>query len=430
MRNHFMSKLQCEFTMLSCLGSSEKYGVFQTLWIVLTILISRDVTDALTGKQMKLIIYQEDDQPCTHGLKVYENAVFTDNFNEISIPTFPGIKGSFCINYCIRTGLCNAIFVAKTNENDFEWCTAYKIERKDINVTALTEETSAHVMDTWEGGAVPEKSELVTLDIDACCPNNCPNQCDCENTEEGSFQCFPGFTTCPWSGPDAEVHLAFPEDTVWDRFAGNMMYTEGIAGQALWLDGSTTVEKNMANSDGCWMDVKTCQEEGFSVAFWFKIISDSGLKFSLDEVGVISAIDTEVKQGWAIELINYESRYYLKFQVHDMQNPLKAAYKEIENDLQFNQWFHYIAVYQYRFPNDEANVLFKIYKNGQLYNNGFSNYIIWAIHEDSVNKLAFGRRYLNVNISPHFNGMLDDLLIFDGSLDDALASKLHANYQN
>ncbi len=415
-----MSELQCKLTMFSCLRLPEKYAVFQILWIMFTILISRDVTDALAGKQMKLIIYQENDQTCTHGLNVYENAVFTDNFNKISVPIFQGLKDSFCINYCIRTGLCNAIFVAKTNENDFEWCTVYKIERKDISVTNLTEETSAHVMDTWKGGSVPEKSELVTLDIDACCPNECPNQCDCENTEDGSFQCFPGFTTCPWSGPDAEVHIAFTEDTVWDGLVENVMYTEGIVGQALWLDGSTGLEMTMAGNKGCWKDLSSCKEEGFSVSFWLKIPS-----VPLSEVGFVSAIRNLLYEGWALIFVNNA----LKFQIHDMQIPGKAAYKEIEYSLVLDQWFHYIAVYQYKVSNGDVNSLFKIYKNGQAYNDGTGQYLLWSFSDESVDKLAFGKRYFEETLL-FSNVVLDDFLIFDGSINDVMASKLHQNYNN
>ncbi len=83
--------------------------------------VSHNVAVETKGIDMKLLIYQGDDEPCVNGMKVYYNTAFLDSFIEISIPTFSGMKESYCINYCIRTGLCNAIIIARSKEYQYEY---------------------------------------------------------------------------------------------------------------------------------------------------------------------------------------------------------------------------------------------------------------------------------------------------------------------
>ncbi len=76
---------------------------------------SLEITNEIVGKTMTLLIYQDIDKPCVHEIKSYRNAIFsTEFFKQISIPLYHGIDSSYCMNYCIRTVSCDAIFVAKS----------------------------------------------------------------------------------------------------------------------------------------------------------------------------------------------------------------------------------------------------------------------------------------------------------------------------
>ncbi len=405
-------------------------------------LILVKVTGDITGTDMKLLIYEENDQICIHDIKTYKNAIFNDAFMEISIPMFKGMKHTYCTNYCIRTGLCNAIIVAQSNEKkyqdgeneylaEFDWCTTYKIQKKDINVTDLTSLHPEPVVNIWNGGILPNKPELTVINFNACCPNQCPKECKCQNTEDGLFICTSPLSSFEWFGPEVKVHLPFEEATCWTDIVGNIQFAEGMANKALLLDGQTSLEINMVNNGGCWKNVGSCGEGGFSVAFWIKIISNYGFENHRTNVGIISAVEKWDKEGWAVLINNWEPNCNLKFEVYDWQIGDKIAYVNIEKALKFNQWSHYAASYHYRRPNDDPNVLFQIYKNGELYNNGYARYYVHGqvISEGNMNKLAFGRRYLNQNIGPHANVVLDDLLIIDGNFNNELASTLYQSYQ-
>ncbi len=194
--------------------------------------VSHNVAGETKGTNMKLLIHKGDDEPCVNSMKVYNNAIFLDSFIEISIPIFPGMKESYCINYCIRTSLCNAIFIAKSKEYDygensnvfysywykFDWCKVYTIQRKDINVTDLTLDVSAPVISTWpEGGALPDQSELTFIQFDGCCPNKCSNETICKNTVGGSFLCL-------------NVYLEFDDNMIPDAIVGNYQLSDGMTG--------------------------------------------------------------------------------------------------------------------------------------------------------------------------------------------------------
>ncbi len=416
------------------------YSISLTVFCGGALSILVGVTGEMMGTDMKLIIYHQNDQNCIHDIKVYKNAVFNDNFTEISIPKFPGMTDSYCTNYCIRTQLCNAVIVAQSTEyeyqdreyvylTEFDWCAAYKIQKKDINVTDLASSKQSAVVDTWDGGIIPNKSQLIIISIDACCPNQCPKECDCQKTEDGQFLCTSPLSNFEWYGPEAKVHLPFEKDTCWTDIVGNVQFADGMANKALLLDGQTTLEINMVNQGGCWKDVSSCKSIGFSVAFWVKVLSDAGFEDHEKIVGVISALRRWEKEGWGFHIINWESKYYIKFQVNDLRNAGRSAFKEIEVSLQFNQWLHYAASYRYKDQNEDPNVLFKIFKNGQRNSYGNAHYLDNVLSKDDVNKLAFGRWFFNQNTGPYANIMLDDLLIIDGTFNEAVASQLYQSYQ-
>ena len=380
---------------------------------------------------MKILIYQGDDEPCcVHMMKVYENAIFQDNFTEVSIPEFTEMKGSYCINYCIQTKLCNAMFIAKSMEY---WCKAYRIHRNEANITALTSSMSAPVINTWNGGAIPNESELTLIDFDACCPNACSSGSVCKNNKDTSFTCIFGSfegLQIQWTGPKAVVYIPFDEGLTPDEVVGNFQLTDGVSEQALYLDGSTSIDINTPGGNmACWKHVSSCKTTGFSVAFWIQVISNTGFENHQDQVGVLTAMRATNKEGWEVNLLNYNHNLLLKMRVNNLLIPGKLALKEFDENFPLNEWIHYIAVYQYTEPNDDANVLFHMYKNGQSYNNRYGHYSSGTIESDIVQKLVFGRRYFSTESGPYSNVKLDEVLVFNGSLDASQVLNLYQNYQ-
>ncbi len=80
------------------------------------------------------------------------------------------MKDSYCTNYCIRSGLCNAIFLAYNNtENEilkFNWCAVYNVDSKNLNITTLDRTTTVSVVNTWaKHGGIPQESKLIILGI-------------------------------------------------------------------------------------------------------------------------------------------------------------------------------------------------------------------------------------------------------------------------
>ncbi len=292
----------------------------------------------------------------------------------------------------------------------------YRIQKNEINVTDLTLNISAPVISTWpEGGVLPDQSELTFIQFDGCCPNKCSNDTICKNTVGGSFLCL-------------NVYLEFDYNMIPDAIIGNFQLSDGMTGQALWLDGATTIDLIIPGNSGCWRQLSTCETRGFTLAFWIKVISNSGFENHQDTVGVITAMRAWGKEGWGLKLMNSNSNHILKMHVADMQNPDQHAWKEIDKNVLYHEWNHYITVYQYALPNNDANVLFQFYKNGQPHNNGFGHFTSDAVNQDIVDKLAFGRRYFNTNSGPYANVMLDEVMIIDGDLDDSSAFNLYQSY--
>ena len=101
-------------------------------------------------------------------MKEDENVIFNDIFTEVPPPSFPGMKDSYCTNYCIRSGLCNAIFLAYNNDGyghlQFDWCAVYKVDVKSLSIVALDGTTSVPVITTWNSrGGTPSSSKLITI---------------------------------------------------------------------------------------------------------------------------------------------------------------------------------------------------------------------------------------------------------------------------
>ena len=80
------------------------------------------------------------------------------------------MKDSYCTNYCIRSGLCNAIFLAYNNDGhgnlQFDWCAVYRVDVKNLSIVNLDPTNNVSVMSTWtSNGGVPQKSKLITIGI-------------------------------------------------------------------------------------------------------------------------------------------------------------------------------------------------------------------------------------------------------------------------
>ncbi len=80
------------------------------------------------------------------------------------------MKDSYCTNYCIRSGLCNAIFLAYNYDGNgnphFIWCAVYKVDAKNLNLTGLDQTTNVSVVNTWAShGGTPQESKLIIIGI-------------------------------------------------------------------------------------------------------------------------------------------------------------------------------------------------------------------------------------------------------------------------
>ncbi len=380
--------------------------------------------------EMTASMCQVDGSYCGHNVKLYQNAAFYDSFTEVSIPRYQGMKETHCMYYCIRTGKCNAIIIANSVGYDyidgyhvftyeFDWCAAYKIQGKHVNVTGFFKDYQItdypDVVSTWDNGIIPEDSQLIIIEFDACCPSQCPQGCQCQDTEDGNFLCTAGQIPSQWSEAGAKVYVPFEENTCFTDLIGEFEFVDRMENKALLLGGEASVETNMVNHGGCWMNVSSCQSLGFGVAFWIKVLSNNGFQNHEESVGVISALSGWNKEGWNIMIINWNSGNFLKFHVSDWQNPGKTAFKELDQSISFNECLHYVAFYQYKANNDDANVLFESYKNGQIQFDGRGHYVNNSFSQDSVNKMAFGRRYLDYKVGPYAHIALDELIIMDGS---------------
>ena len=113
-----------------------------------------------------------------------------------------------------------------------------------------------------------------------------------------------------------------------DAVVGSFQLAEGMTGNALWLDGNSTIDIFIPGTSGCWRQVSTCQAQGFSLAFWIKVISDSGFENHQDKVGVVTAMRAWGKEGWKVKLSKLNSNWFLRMHVADMQNPEQHAWKE------------------------------------------------------------------------------------------------------
>ena len=383
------------------------------------------------GKDMTLLIHQRGGQSCVHGMSVYYNAIFHNDFTEVPIPQFFGIEGSYCINYCIRTRSCNAIVIAETmeyyydyqNNNydywlEFDWCKAYRINLTSVNITDLnsnnlTPVTNAPVVSTWPEGVIPDESELTLINFNGCCPNRCANGSECKNIGGGSFLCL-------------YVYLEYEDNLIPDAVVGTFQLIDGMVGQALYLDGATTVDINIPGNVGCFREISSCQTMGFSLAFWIKVISDMGFENDTDTVGVISAMKNWGHEGWAVKLIKKNSDDILKLHIADTQIQGQHAWKDIDRNIPFNEWIHYIVGYQYKLlANDD---LFNIYKNGKPHNIGIGHYTNGIFHGDRVDKLAFGRRYFDSYSGRYANIELDEVMVTDGLIDVNSAFNFYEQY--
>ncbi len=196
------------------------------------------------------------------------------------------------------------------------------------------------------------------------------------------------------------------------------------------MDGETSVETRTLPGAGCWRKVSTCQAQGFTLAFWFKLISQSGLENHGDVVWPICAKKGWNKEGWGVHLLNWQSTIKLKLTVTDTRFPNINVHKNMDSFTVIEgQWAHYVAIYKFTFSGDNPHNLFKIFKNGEQQDTNAHDKGVGSINPDSVDKLAFGRFIQDNSGPPYPNVMLDELLIFDEGLDNDMIDQLYQNYQ-
>ncbi len=191
------------------------------------------------------------------------------------------------------------------------------------------------------------------------------------------------------------------------------------------------MDTNALPGGGCWREISTCGTEGFTVAFWFKLLSKSGLEEHANTVRVVSAMESFSNEGWEVELLNWEHNLNLKFIVRDPQSVNKTAYKTIGSGMKVDsEWAHYVVFYRFAYSAEEADNLFQSYENGQQrylhahYGHEFD------INPKKVDTLAFGKRVGSNPNPPYPSFMVDELLLFDGKLNSAMVTQLFLHYQD
>ncbi len=173
---------------------------------------------------------------------------------------------------------------------------------------------------------------------------------------------------------------------------------------------------------GCWQQVSGCID-GFSLAFWIKVISGPGINRNAE--GVISAMRSKNKEGWGIIVLKWDEHFYLKMEVQDYRITGAMSSKEIDT-VSFGEWVHYVVTYKYRDPGN-VNAQFRVFKNGESHDL-MSSYLHGDFTSDEVDKITFGRWFHEDSSYPLGDALLDELIIFDGNLDDNLAQQLYRNY--
>ncbi len=132
-------------------------------------------------------------------------------------------------------------------------------------------------------------------------------------------------------------------------------------------------------------------------------------------------------EGWEIVLINWNGNKIMKFEVNDFQSPGKQFWKEMDL-ITFETWIHYVTIYHLTNPSNPDDQ-FVIYKNGQLHNDRYANSPSTTISQNMVDELAIGRRTLTDTGPPYSHALLDEVLFFDGKLDEDMINKLYEHYQ-
>ena len=131
-------------------------------------------------------------------------------------------------------------------------------------------------------------------------------------------------------------------------------------------------------------------------------------------------------EGWSIIVLNWHGSYLLKFEVQDPRIPNKMVAKEIDV-VKFGEWVHYTISYQYRDQTDAKSQV-KSFANGkETYFEADFLEGNFTAHE--VSQLGLGRWFLDADQFPLGNVILDELVLFDGSADAALAEHIYQQYK-
>ncbi len=189
--------------------------------------------------------------------------------------------------------------------------------------------------------------------------------------------------------------------------------------EGLLLDGTTSVEAKWPWNAGCWRKVSDCKH-GFSVAVWINIEVSAG--YGQDIISAkpfTSMTGTTFSQGWklTVSMAGFGS-YEMQMEVNDARG--SGIQRTCTIDIPrtgLNIWRHYI--FTYRVEGDNAELTGYVNgksdgttQDGEFESNGSTN---------NTDKLVFGNNQL-------FHGRLDELLIFDGVLDQHMVKLLYEHY--
>jgi hypothetical protein len=189
---------------------------------------------------------------------------------------------------------------------------------------------------------------------------------------------------------------------------GGLRYSEGIIGNSAKFDGvddSINIGQNnllnRANTD-------------FSISTWIKIE-----KYPQSYVGVI--VSNRPNSGWKGSL------FFIRGEA-DSINKRTIAFDTNQNDssrmafgktqLQLNNWYHSIIVFQYKGSN---NNLVEIYLNGEL--ETLTRNITDIIDDNDIHYIGF--EYSEADDSYHFKGNIDDLRIYNRPLSPSEINALY-----
>ncbi len=180
--------------------------------------------------------------------------------------------------------------------------------------------------------------------------------------------------------------------------------------KGLLLEGTTSVKAEGPWNGGCWRKVSECIR-GFSVAVWINI---ENRPFKGQHI--ISAMPFTNSEGWKLTFPS-DGSYEIRMEVNDARGSgIQRTHTVNVPGVGHNVWHHYIFTYRAE-DNHDAELIG--YVNGNPDGTGANG--IPSGLPTHTEELVFGGNY-------YMNIRLDELLIFDGVLDQDRVKLLYEHY--